>query len=85
LGHLPLRTCILCRRKLDKSQLLRIVKYGEEFSLDETHKKDGRGAYVCKSKDCFEKLCKQKALNRAFKTEVPQEIYQKIGEEIEQN
>lgn len=75
MGHLPLRTCILCRRKLDKSQLLRIVKYGEEFSLDETHKKDGRGAYVCAECRTSEQLLKKRALDRAFKRRVPDGIY----------
>ncbi|MBE7075838.1 MAG: YlxR family protein [Clostridiales bacterium] len=81
-----IRMCIVCRGQSDKKTLLRIVKNKDgEIFVDKTGKANGRGAYVCKSKDCFEKLCKQKALNRAFKTEVPQEIYQKIGEEIEQN
>lgn len=81
-----IRMCIVCRGQSDKKTLLRIVKNKDgEIFVDKTGKANGRGAYVCKSKDCFEKLCKQKALNRAFKREISQEIYQKIGEEIEQN
>ena len=57
-------------------------KNGEVF-LDKTGKANGRGAYVCKSKDCFDKLKKTRALNRAFKCEIPLEIYEKLGEEIE--
>ena len=76
--------CIVCRGQSDKKTLLRIVKNknGEIF-VDQTGKANGRGAYVCKEKACFEKLCKQKALNRAFKCDVPQEVYEKIGECIE--
>jgi hypothetical protein len=79
-----IRMCIVCRGQSDKKTLLRIVKNknGEIF-VDESGKANGRGAYVCKEKECYEKLCKQKALNRAFKCDVPQEVYVKIGECIE--
>ena len=79
-----IRMCIVCRGQSDKKTLLRIVKNknGEIF-VDESGKANGRGAYVCKERECYEKLCKQKALNRAFKCDVPQEVYVKIGECIE--
>ena len=75
MGHIPPRTCILCREKLDKSQLLRIVKNGENFSIDVPHKKDGRGAYICCKCKKSEMLLKKRVLDRAFKTKVPDEIY----------
>lgn len=76
--------CIVCRGRSDKKELVRVVKNkdGEVF-LDKTKKANGRGAYVCKSKECFEKLRKTRALNRAFKCDIPLEIYEKLGEEIE--
>ena len=76
--------CIVCRDRSDKKELVRVVrnKNGEIF-LDKTGKANGRGAYVCKAKDCFDKLKKTRALNRAFKCEIPLEIYEKLGEEIE--
>lgn len=76
--------CIVCRDRSDKKELVRVVrnKNGEVF-LDKTGKANGRGAYVCKSKDCFDKLKKTRALNRVFKCEIPLEIYEKLGEEIE--
>ncbi len=79
-----LRMCIVCREHSDKKELVRIVKNknGEIF-LDLTGKANGRGAYICKSKECFLKLKKTRALNRAFKCEIPLEIYDKLGEEIE--
>ena len=79
-----LRMCIVCRDRSDKKELVRVVrnKNGEVF-LDKTGKANGRGAYVCKSKDCFDKLKKTRTLNRAFKCEIPLEIYEKLGEEIE--
>ena len=79
-----LRMCIVCRDRSDKKELVRVVrnKNGEIF-LDKTGKANGRGAYVCKAKDCLDKLKKTRALNRAFKCEIPLEIYEKLGEEIE--
>lgn len=78
--------CVVCRAQSDKKTLLRIVKNKEgQIFVDGSGKANGRGAYVCKSKECFEKLKKQKGLNRAFKCEVPQEVYDMIGEEIEKN
>lgn len=79
-----IRMCVVCRGQSDKKTLLRIVKNKEgEIFVDKTGKANGRGAYVCKSAECYEKLCKQKGLNRAFKCEVSAEVYEKIGEEIE--
>ena len=79
-----IRMCIVCRGQSDKKQLLRIVKNKDgEIFVDVTGKANGRGAYVCKDRACYEKLCKQKSLNRAFKCNVSDEVYKKIGECIE--
>ena len=81
-----LRMCIVCHSRSDKKELVRVVKNKDgEIFLDKTGKANGRGAYVCKSKDCFDKLKKTRALNRAFKCEVKNDVYDKIGEEIEGN
>ncbi len=81
-----IRMCIVCRGQSDKKTLLRIVKNKEgQIFVDKTGKANGRGAYVCKNKECFQKLCKTHALNRAFKMEVPATVYQMIGEEIGEN
>ncbi|MBP3431851.1 MAG: YlxR family protein [Clostridia bacterium] len=79
-----LRMCVVCRGQSDKKELLRIVKNKDgEIFVDKTGKANGRGAYVCKDWACYEKLCKQKSLNKAFKCNVPESVYEKIGEEIE--
>ncbi len=75
------RMCIACRTMKDKRELLRIVKSKEgQILIDETGKKNGRGAYICKSKDCLAKLKKQKSLNRAFQMNVDESIYSQIEE-----
>lgn len=76
--------CIVCREHSDKKELLRIVKNKEgQIFVDKQGKANGRGAYICKSKECLNKLKKSRGLNRAFKCEVSDDVYSKIGEEIE--
>lgn len=78
-----LRMCVACREMKDKRELVRVVKDKDgNISFDPTGKKNGRGAYICKDKACFEKLKKQKALNRAFKCNISDEIISSIEEEI---
>lgn len=77
------RMCIVCREMKDKRSLLRVVKNkNQEIFIDDSMKADGRGAYICKDKDCIEKLCKTKALNRVFKTNVNESIYLDIQEVV---
>ncbi len=78
-----LRMCVACRQSKDKRELVRIVKDKTgQISIDLTGKKNGRGAYVCRDKECFNKLKKQKSLNRAFGTNVPDEIINSLEEEL---
>lgn len=77
------RMCIVCRKMADKKELIRIVKNKEgEIFIDRTGKKNGRGAYICKDAECLKKLVKQKTLNKAFKTNISDEIYKSLEEEI---
>lgn len=81
--NIPIRTCIACRSEFEKKELLRIVKNKDGgFSVDKSGKADGRGAYICHSAECAKKLFKAKLLDRVFKEPVPQEIYEKLGEEL---
>ena len=49
---IPMRTCIACRACKDKREMLRVVKYGDEISLDKTGRANGRGAYICNDAEC---------------------------------
>lgn len=67
-----------------KKEMMRVLKTSEdEFVLDTTGKKNGRGAYLCFSKDCFEKAVKNKGLERSFKQAIPKEVYEKLEKEME--
>lgn len=78
----PMRTCIACKQCKPKKELIRIVKSGEEISLDRTGRKNGRGAYICDDAACLEKLKKQKCLNKVFACSVPDEVYRKVEEDF---
>lgn len=82
----PQRKCIACQDRDNKKELIRIVKNKEgQIFIDLTGKANGRGAYICKDSECLKKAIKSKALNRAFKTEVPNEVYEKLLAELEVN
>ncbi len=79
----PQRTCIVCRNENAKRELVRIVKTKDgEIGLDLTGKKSGRGAYVCKGGECYKRLRAEKGLNRAFKINVSEEVYDCIEREL---
>jgi len=79
----PQRMCVCCREMKDKDLLVRVVKTNEgQIFVDMTGKANGRGAYICKDKTCFAKLKKTKALSKAFKCPIDEEVYTKIEGEI---
>ena len=83
LKKLPQRTCIGCNTQKDKKDLIRIVKNKEgEISLDKTGKAQGRGAYLCDSEECLQKARKSNALSRSFKINVPQETYEALERQL---
>lgn len=82
----PLRMCLGCQEMKPKKELLRIVKnQNGEISLDFTGKAHGRGAYICKSVDCLNKAIKAKRIEKNFETSIPQEVYDKLMEELNNN
>ena len=82
----PLRKCIACGNMYDKRELIRVIRSSEGvYSIDFTGKANGRGAYVCNSEECINKCLKTRALNRAFKENIPDDIYRKLSEEYEQS
>lgn len=81
-----LRMCAICRNMKPKSELLRVVKNKENnVFVDCTGKLNGRGAYICKHEECVKLLMKNKTLNKIFRTNVGDEIYNHIKEVIIDN
>jgi uncharacterized protein len=72
--HVPQRTCVACRTTGAKRGLVRIVRNAQGgVEVDETGKKPGRGAYLCRARDCWESALKRKALEYALKIPVSME------------
>ena len=81
---IPQRQCVGCREMKEKKALLRIVRTQEgEILLDSTGKKSGRGAYVCPDPACLKKARKSRALERAFETSIPPEVYDALEAQME--
>ena len=81
---IPQRQCVGCRTMKNKKELIRVVKSPEgEISLDFTGKKAGRGAYLCPDSACLARARKAKALERAFETAIPAEVYDALQAQME--
>lgn len=81
---IPMRQCLGCREMKPKRELIRAVRSPEgEIGLDFKGKANGRGAYVCRDAGCLKKAIKSKALERAFSAPIPQELYDKLNEQME--
>lgn len=82
--RIPLRKCTGCQEMKNKKEMIRILRTSEgEIVLDATGRKNGRGAYVCCSMDCFEKAVRNKGIERSLKQKVPEETYEDLKKEIE--
>ena len=75
----PERRCIASKEKVEKKQLLRIVRTPEKnIEIDLTGKKNGRGAYICKKEECLNKAIKTKRFEKTFEIDINAQIYDDI-------
>lgn len=74
----PLRTCTSCRRKGEKNEFIKIVRTNGDIVIDKDNKLNGRSMYICKNHDCISKAIKSRAVNRTFKTDVSEKIYEEL-------
>ena len=80
---IPMRKCTGCNEMKPKKELVRVVRSPEgEVSLDLTGKKPGRGAYVCRDASCLAKARKAQRLEKAFSCEIPDDVYERMEEEL---
>ena len=83
---IPKRMCLGCGEMKPKRELIRVVKSKEgDISLDLTGKKSGRGAYICKSVECFEKARKARKFERSFSCMISEDIYNSMEGELREN
>lgn len=81
---IPLRMCLGCQEMKPKKELIRVVRSAAdgEIKIDLTGKVSGRGAYICRNIECFEKAYKAKKLERALEHPVSPEVYEMLKGEI---
>ena len=72
---IPMRKCVGCGEMKPKKET-------GEFVVDAAGKKNGRGAYLCRSLSCFRSAVKSRGLERSFKQEIPQEVYDRLEKEM---
>lgn len=80
---IPMRMCLGCGEMKNKRDMIRIVKSPEgEISLDFTGKKSGRGAYICKSTECFVKARKARRFERSLSCKIENTVYEELENEL---
>lgn len=80
---IPMRMCLGCNEMKPKKELIRVVKSPKgEISLDFMGKKSGRGAYICRSVECFNKARKGRRLEKAFSCKIDAGVYDAMAEEL---
>ena len=78
-GAKPTRTCVACRRRKPKSELLRICRPKDGIvSVDTTGKKPGRGCYVCLDGACVTNAGLKGSLKRGLRVEVPESVLEEL-------
>lgn len=77
----PQRQCVGCSTMKSKKELLRVVRTPDgviELDASPAGKKPGRGAYLCRDKDCLAKAVKAKRLERALEHAISDEVWQRL-------
>ena len=79
--HVPERSCVACRSPRPKRELIRLVRTpAGPVELDASGKKSGRGAYLCRYRQCWDEGLAKRALDRALKTQITPENRQALAD-----
>ena len=83
---IPMRQCVGCGEMKNKKEMMRVLKPAEgPIVLDMTGTKNGRGAYLCMTKECLQRARKSKGLERSFKMTIPDELYENLEKEFDED
>ena len=83
---IPMRQCVGCKEMKNKREMMRVLKTAEgTIVIDTTGRKNGRGAYLCMTKECLVKARKNKGLERSFKMSIPDEVYEELEKEFDED
>ena len=76
---IPMRSCVITKEKLPKNELIRVVRtVDNKVIVDSTGKVNGRGAYLKKDKEVFEKARKSKILEKHLECSIDSSLYDKL-------
>ena len=82
---IPERQCLGCNEHRPKKEMLRVVRTPDgEIVLDFVGKVSGRGAYICRNISCFKKARKSKRIDRSLDVTVPDAVYDRMEQELEE-
>lgn len=80
-----MRQCVGCGQMKAKQDLIRVLRMEDgSITLDASGRKNGRGAYLCKNPECLRQAQKKKGLERSFRMNIPDQVYQTLREELTQ-
>ena len=72
--HIPQRTCVACRKVRPKQELIRLVRISDiSVGVDTSGRKAGRGAYLCRARECWEIGLKGGRLEHALRANLTQD------------
>jgi predicted RNA-binding protein YlxR (DUF448 family) len=79
--HVPQRTCVACRASRPKRELVRVVRTPDgAVMVDDTGRRSGRGAYLCRQRDCWETALARRRLEHALKVTLTAETQVQLRE-----
>ncbi len=80
---IPVRMCLGCSEMKPKREMIRVVKdSGGLVSIDLTGKKSGRGAYICRSTECFRAARKSRRLEKSLSCKIDESVYEVMENEL---
>jgi predicted RNA-binding protein YlxR (DUF448 family) len=81
----PLRTCIGCGLNADKRELLRVVRSSEgDVTVDPSGKANGRGAYLCRSAECFDAAARRRRMDAALRVSLKEDDLDRLRREFDE-
>lgn len=83
-GRIPERMCVACRQMKPKNELIRLVLTEDGATPDLTGKMNGRGVYLCKSRECLAKARKNKGFSKAYGFSLTEELSTQLEKLLEQ-
>jgi len=77
--HMPQRTCVACRKVRPRQELIRLVRISNgSVEVDTSGRKAGRGAYLCRARECWEIVLKGNRLEHALRANLTQDNQEQL-------